>query len=152
MGLFALLSARRKYAFVKRVIRFLVSRTFADDLFRFMDENEGVFRDHAGVDEHLLEFSQVHSEFCAAFETKVSEFIESEKYSLDEFYEFVKQAHDNDNASMVGFVNTFVAIFDYQTFTDVMKSREKRKYLRQIVDSWASEFRGERSTAAETKK
>ena len=127
-------------SFVKRVVGFCVSNEFSSSLFQFMDENAHIFEVDIDGSEHRLGFSEVHMTFCKIFESKIEDFISKQSYSVEDFYLFVKGAYDGGDGDMIGFVYSFVSLFDYEMFTEVMQSDAKRQYLRRIVESWASNF------------
>ena len=62
-----------------------------------------------------------------------------------EFFEFVKKAHEFGEESVVGFLNTVVTVFDYETFTEVMQHEERREYLAQIIRMYREQGRQARS-------
>ena len=67
----------------------------------------------------------------------------SQGYTPKEFFLFVRAAQELEEESVVGFLNTVVTVFDYETFTDVMRHPERREYLAHIIKQYREQGRQE---------
>ena len=74
--------------------------------------------------EHKLEWTSLHSEFCALFENKITGFLTAQEYSVQEFWEKLQKAADGEDANLQSeafLVQALLAWVDYQQFVVTMR-------------------------------
>jgi len=126
---------------MRQVATFIVSENFMDLAFRFMDEHDDIFqieRECKSGFEHKLEFTDVHRQFVDTFENLLERYIFDIGSTVEDVYTYASNRCEIDEAgdSVVSMVQSIITLFEYDVFASVMVDKEKRRYLRQITDSW----------------
>ena len=137
---FAMLSAKRKMAFVEKVCLFCLEGKVVEEMLTFFDEHDEHFDETE--EEHKLEYTKMHSTFSDKFENEIENFIRKSGYEPKDFYIFLKEASSEDPASFSAQLEVFFSAFDFEIFVDLMKSTEKRLYWKGLMKGWARYFKG----------
>ena len=116
----------------------------------WMEAHEAAFAQEEGRGgEHKLEFTDRHREFVAMVERRLEDFLRSRGESSESFYALCRGVAeggvaDEDEEATEALVETFAALItmatEYGAFVDVMRSREKRAYLFQMMGIWRQQL------------
>ena len=130
-------------ALVAECAKFCLSGGSLDRWRAFMESREASFAagERAG-DEHRLEHTEIHAEFCALVEASLAAWLEGRGHDTASFYrvcERLSRGADRDDEA-VALVQTFVQLMlmalEYAAFADVMRDREKRRYFFGVLGQW----------------
>jgi hypothetical protein len=137
---------------VEALLELFTSPGFHSEVFAFMERHAPAFavRDAreqklaAAQIEHRLEWSRVHAAFCHALGSRLERHVEAQGVSVAEVGRWLEQ-RGLDEAKAGGanaLVHALLTVFEYETFVEVMRDKERRDYLRRITEGWARQFHG----------
>ncbi|GBG27207.1 Hypothetical Protein FCC1311_017612 [Hondaea fermentalgiana] len=138
----------KEEAIIISVAQLLVSKEFREGVFSFMEdhaasfatENPGEAKAKACDFEHPLEYKEIHAEFSKTFEDRIENHVKEQGSSRAEMYDYLRRQEEAKVADTgaSALVQTLLTVFEYETFVEVMRDTERRKYLEHITRSWAS--------------
>jgi hypothetical protein len=138
---------------VQALLALFTSPGFHREVFAFMERHAPAFavRDKAeqklaaGQFEHNLEYSRVHTAFCHELGSRLERHVEAQGVSVAEVSQWLEQRGLDEAKTGSGanaLVHALLTIFEYETFVEVMRDKERRDYLRRITEGWARQFHG----------
>ena len=101
---------------------------FATELETWCEERCKLFDLAQEDDEHSLEYTDLHTQFCMLFEKQIESFLDSEGYSTTEFWQKLTKAVDDDHP-MEGEGFTLEALkitTDYCQFASTMRQMRRQ--------------------------
>lgn len=133
---------------IASVAQLLVSKSFREGVFQFMEDNADAFatasaeeaKAKIGDFEHPLEYKTIHEKFSSKFEAQIEAHLKKLGSSRQEMFEFLRQQEEAKVADVgaSALVQTLLTVFEYETFVEIMRDAERRKYLEHITRSWAA--------------
>lgn len=116
-----------------KVQQFCLSTSLEQDFEAFAKEHHEIFLQSLDFPpdstEHPLEFHSVYQDYLRKFEGRIERFIESEGFTINQFYDECKNILENDKVygSQRFFVEALMATAEYENFFMLMRS-EMHKY------------------------
>ncbi|GLE02140.1 hypothetical protein PINS_up010978 [Pythium insidiosum] len=114
---------------VRRVIQyFFDDDAFASTFERFAEDHCGVF--DLDSDEMKLAYTTIYNRFQSLFESKIEDFIVAQGATVEQFYEYVRRAHERDHESNISLsAQILVATADFDVFVMMMKHTKESLQL-----------------------
>ncbi len=122
---------------LEKVCTKCLSSYYMDQLVSFMNEHETTYVGRTSVDgEHSNENFVLYKQFSSLIEDIVTNACAEENISAESFYKLCSEEHSTptfDVLSQVLLIST-----EFQTFDDVMRDKEKRRYMFNIWRTWGN--------------
>jgi hypothetical protein len=89
--------------------------------------------------DYSLQSKALHTEFIASFEKQLTDFIQSQGCSVQDFFSLCRAASETErgDALLLPFIDFLERLTDFEAFMDMSRDEAKRKYVQQILTAYA---------------
>ena len=135
---------------VKDVVVACLEQDMLEDLMSFLTEHAQRFQSaQSGLQpgEHSLEGTEIHKDYVALIESRLSRPLKKHGKSVDQFFSYCQKIQDAGHAEEIApFIRIVLAATDYLLFSDIMSDEGKRSYFFVILRGLQQQFKNDLET------